>query len=549
MPEQHSSHHEHSHHEHSHSEHTSHEHSSHHSEHESHHHSEHHSEHLPEHGSHHHPEHHASSHPEHGSHHRSEHHSEHSESRSRSSSRHSRSEHSEHSEHSSDKEERARKVRARKAIQLNDAKRKYHKLSARKEAYEKEQKKQVKKAADRPSAPEARITPAVLYLEGLFALLLVIAHTQAGSRSEGTVWNTLLFQSAVPALLLLLGYRIARRAEEVKVKQYDAPFFSYILNPSLSLYIIPWVITYGVFLLLRKAFTGEWGAFSENGLSFLGCDYGPSAYFGLMALQLILFFPAILIIRKQTEEFRRKRKKKKKKKSASRSPLPWPLHIAGFVILYELFVNWVGISPAAYRLFACRSLLAFALGIYTYQTRHKDKNRLLYALLFVAGILYMVGITLLTSHGGGNMPTWMPLFQGWAYTNAASCLYFFPPIAILLRKVGRKALPRALDTPLRLLGKASYYIVVVQAAYFAINLNLPISPFVHAVLDLFLCLAAALLLYALSLLPIAKVLKTAGQRSGNGTVAFLSGIKSTVVIRVCRIRMNALGKRIRRLTK
>lgn len=484
----------------------------------------------------------SSSHHSHSEHGNPSHHSHSSHSEHRGHSHHASSSHKKSSSHNNS--DRARRARMKKSKKIESLKKSIRKVAYRKESYEKRASNS-KKEWKAPRKIPARLTPAVLYLEGFFALLLVLSHTDFAARFDGTVLNALLFEMPIPALTLLLGYRTKRRADEVKSKRYDRPYFTYILPPALSLYMIPFAVTFGAFLLLRKVITGSWGAFSANGLSFLGGDYGPSAYFGWIALQLILLFPLIFIIKKQTEELRRKRKKK----TTSNARMPWPAHIAGFVILYELLVNWVAISPAAYRLLCFRLLLAFALGVYLYETRHKEKSILLYGFSFLLGVLYLVGITLLTAYGQGKMPDWMPLFQGWAYTNAASCLYFCPPIALILYRAQRNSLPHAADVPLRLLGKASYYLVVVQAAYFALRIHFPVPSALHALIDLVICTIVALLLYALSRLPLFSALYRLFSVVEYNLTSILSRLRSAVIITWCRQHQKFLSKRLRRLMR
>ena len=487
-----------------------------------------------------------------GEHAHHSHHHEHSHHSPSSHSSHAHGEHTHSSSHSHrerthyDDSDRAFKARTRKARKTEELKKAIRKVTYRKEAFEKE-KKSLRKNASAPKAVPTRTVPMVLYLEGLFALLLVFSHTPFALQYRETVWYALLLQTPVPALYLLLGYRIARRTKEVESKSYDKPYFSYILFPSLSLYLIPWAVTYVLYLLVRRILSGSWGSFAQNGIRFLSCDYGQTAYFGLMALQLILLFPLIFIIKKQTDEFKRKRKKKKKKES-NRS-MPWPAHIAGFVFLYELFVNWVAIPPSAYRLIAFRMLFPFALGAYLYQTRHKKKSIHLSVISVLLGAAYLIGICILLAHNNGFMPTWMPIFKGWAYTNFVSCLYFAPPIALLLYVAQRKSLPPTLDRPLRILGKASYYIIVVQAAYFALDIRFAGHSLLEALVGLLVCTAVALLLYALSRLPLFAALQGLFLFAQNGLSSAFGSAKSTLGILWCRLYLRFLQRRFRRLTK
>ena len=395
-------------------------------------------------------------------------------------------------------------------------------------------------------APQYSI-PAVLYLEGLCALVLTFAHTSFVNSFQKSYLNPFLFQMALPMLFLLLGYRMARRASEAGIGFYGRRYLRHILSPNLAHYILPMAFMYLVYLAIVLSQGVSLGGFSTIFFDFTFGRWGTkssSVYFGWMALELILLLPILLNLRNRNER-----------------KWPWWLvHIFLFSLLYEFIINaldsasveMAGNAHDIYRFFPFRFLFVFALGMYIYQRRKRKKVWALYILSFSLGIGYLIfiGKVLLPN---GRLPNWLPLFQDRPFTSMFSSFYIFPIVTVILHFAQRKSLPKILDVPLFLLGKASYYIILAQAVLFGVmeklELSLPGSLVLQAILSLLICSAAGILLYLISVTRLSSAVSGIVSRLFQKLGLTFGVWWRKLVIVWCYGRMHFLKKRLARLTK
>ena len=401
----------------------------------------------------------------------------------------------------------------------------------------------MKRLPAKHEAIPAHEIPVILYLEAFFVLLLCFAHTSFAGRLLPTLFNPLLFQQAVPGLVLLLGYRLSRRAAETNVGFYRKRYFTDILGPVAAHYMIPLFLVFLVYQILLRYAGQPSGTPLSLIFDLLYGRWAESSYFGVLAVLLTLLFPILLQMRKGNRR---------------RFPF-WLMHVFFFSVLYEIFMNsfehlsFSGDLSALYRMLPFRFVFTFALGMYIYHRRKRSKKAVYYIISFVFGLLYLLTIFYLLLQNGGKMPDFIPLFHGYPFQSMLAALYLFPVLALIIYSAQRNALPKALHVPLALFGKAAYYILCVEFLFFSLKkvFLFSFSPhgWLDALLTMFSCSVGGLLFYLLSLTPIPKAI-------GRGVsilcysvyVGIVRGIRGIMIL-WCNLRLSIISLRLRRLQK
>lgn len=394
-----------------------------------------------------------------------------------------------------------------------------------------------------PRPIPAQRVPVILYLEGLFAILLCFVHTSVASLISTSPMNPLVFQVPLPALVLLLGYRLSRRASETGVVFYQKRYFTNILFPSMWHYLLPLAVVYVIYLVVLI----ENGLFAGNALtSLFDLLYGRwanSSYFGLLAILLVAIFPILLEMRHR---------------NTRRYPV-WLLHVFLFSLLYEVLMNTLentrfeGDIAALYRILPFRFVFVFALGMYIYQRRKRSKKPVYYVLSFIIGLSYLLFMYFFLLAHNGRMPDFIPLFHGYPFNSMVAAFYIFPPLAWIIYRAQTAALPPLWHRLFSLLGKSSYPIICVGFLLFSCKsaLQFSFTPFIwiDTALSMLVCIAGGILLYTLSKVPFVRKLRPAFYRAMRFVLLVIQTAFRKTLILWCNLRIRMIDRRLYRLQK
>ncbi len=338
------------------------------------------------------------------------------------------------------------------------------------------------------ASPIFKSTPMVLYLQGLFAILLCFSRTSMAMSCINEPIYVLLFQTAIPALMLLFGYAIINHTGDVDPFDFSYAFFHGYFPPIAIRILIPSVLIYIIYLIQTVTVGGQTITFTTLVADFISGNYGDGGYIGMMLLQFLIFFP--LIVKGLLEN------------NDERHPMWGLLYILEYALVYELLVVAAEMNTPLYRFIFLRYLFTFALGIYIYFRRNEKKRWwtwVTYIIFTAIGIIYLLFVQYQVVQNDGMVPDWFPMFHAWPYTSLFACFYIYPVIATILYLAKEHRLPKFLHALFAVLGNSWFYIVLVQAIYFGFNLHigLGLSDFLADVADTAFCVIVGILFYLL----------------------------------------------------
>ena len=384
-------------------------------------------------------------------------------------------------------------------------------------------------------------TPVISHLEVLFVLLLIFAHSAFASQFSTTFWNSLLFQTPVPALVMLLGYRLSHRASETRVYFYQKRYFTNILFPAVGHYFVPLAVVYGIYLWLRSLSGASLSDPSTLFFDFLYGRWANSSYYGVFAILMTAIFPLLITMRDR---------------SRRRKPF-WLLHAFFLNLLYEVFINtyddYIGDTSAIYRILPFRMLFTFALGMFIYQRRKLPKKVPYYILSFLLGLAYLIPIHILLLNNGGLMPDYIPLFHGSPFTSMLAAFYIFPLLAGVIYRAQKKPLPPMAERLLSPLGNASYFILCAgflsAGLHKALSFSFSENLLLDAIGSLLASVVVGMLLYLLSKTPVVRKLNALVPFFFRALRFAALGLWHGIILLRCNLRIAWIDFRLRLLRK
>lgn len=308
----------------------------------------------------------------------------------------------------------------------------------------------------------------------MFAILMVMLdHTAFENEQVHSFISALIVDCAVPIFFILVGYNSAQSYDKARFHRisqwYERPFFGNRLKRLMVPYL--GVLLFEVLYKLQVEgldLLAVWERVYQRG------GWGPGSYFPFVMLQVTILVPVILYGAKKN----------------------WKATALGVVliqVLFEILANAIHLDSDAYRMLAFRYLTCVLLGILFCFYTEKFRKAGLPAVLWILGLVYLAGITLLG---------WQPLiFRQWQEASGIlPAFYAFGLVYLAYRQEPFfQAHERWMRLP-QLIGQASYHIFLVQMMFFHFKfpqrlepllIGLPISAFT----SLALCCLGGVLWY------------------------------------------------------
>lgn len=269
-------------------------------------------------------------------------------------------------------------------------------------------------------------------LKGICILLVILTHF------DWTEEQTLRFlfpfwvNPAVPIFMIISGFLYTASFEIKEISNLKSAYNSRKILQKIYRFLIPFLLIYGIELLLKVFVLKEKLMVFETLFQLLLGGYGPGSYYFQYMIQFVFVFPLIYFAIKKWD-------------------------IRGLLgcglanILYEIIKSLFRMPEDVYRLIVLRYIFAIALGCFFSIGKFCIKK-------WIGILSSILGATFIFLY---SYVAYKPLlFYWWTKTSMMAVLYVAPIAYILIKRCTWKC--KILET----IGQASYNIFLVQMVFF-----------------------------------------------------------------------------------
>lgn len=325
---------------------------------------------------------------------------------------------------------------------------------------------------------------AIDYLKAFAAILVILTHVL--SKTERIkIWGPFWISMAVPIFMVLSGFTNSLSADKKGLNSLKELYQKDIIMREFNIFLSPYliIILLELFIGLYQLFILKAGPFLSYTIKdfviyFLTGGTTPGSYYIPIMFQFILLFPLM---------YRSYRKAGKKS-------------VYFFLVLHFLFdflANYFPIPTEIYRLLIFRYLAFIILGIALYFSYQEVKNSVKYMnLLSVAYILaYTFGYR-------------FKMFSKWPNT-ALPTVFWAVTLVIIGMELLEKNPNHLVSDLLMNIGKASYYVFLMQKFLFGFGLNnflnsMGLNSVGRSVFAVVICCSLGLTFYRLDRMGVSK---------------------------------------------
>lgn len=279
-------------------------------------------------------------------------------------------------------------------------------------------------------------------LKGILIIEVITLHFPLAESIRSEFIFPFWINFAVPSFLFFSGYVQSFSIERRKIQCMEEAYNKRFIIEKCIRFLLP----YSIFFVFEQIFFRVIGIYTVGivryGLLALLFDYltggkGQGSYFVPIVIQMVFVFP-LVYFRIKKHRFR------------------GLIEIFLINLGYEVIKQAYGMNDAEYRLLIFRYLFIIGCGCYAalYDPEKKLKNILLTIGSMTVGILFIILFSY-TSYGEHAK-----IFTYWQNTSLFTVLYLAPILFVIVKKCHIKC------RPLEIVGKASFYIFLVQMAYY-----------------------------------------------------------------------------------
>ncbi len=316
--------------------------------------------------------------------------------------------------------------------------------------------------------------PVIDWLKAFAIILIVITHSLTWKERlsmGGPFW----IDMAVPVFMILSGFTYSLSAEHRNIYSFNKWFSLNLILPKLKRILV----AYGVAMIVETILFAVLQPELIGGLikRYLFGGWGPGSYYVPILLQLLLVFPVLFFI-------------------FNKSPIAAIIISFGGHLCFDVLANLIPISESVYRLLIFRYLAFVFLGIILYYYKDRLIEALYGYVLFFgalsAGYIYIyayIGYTL-------------TIFAKWTSTSLPTAFWAFF-LVVSSFKYLRVAI--LVDNIVKIIGRASYHIFLVQMIYFMLIAKMFES---NVIINLAICMVIGIIFYYFEM----RVLRNAFRR-------------------------------------
>ena len=278
------------------------------------------------------------------------------------------------------------------------------------------------------------------YLKTFAIIMVIITHIFL---YNGIVPLPVVFpyavEMAVPIFMIISGYVNTIFFMKRTPKEFLAGDWKIHFCSKLYVIYLPFLILYFLEIILMYLIQKRTVGLHEAIYVFLTGGWGPGSYYIPMLAQFIFCFPILYYLVKK-------------------DMIKGSIIILGLQFLFELLVPVIPISESLYRLLLIRYFVFIWFGILLYFYRQRIKNRYIIAMA-------MVGSLSIALMNYSNYQ--MPIFRYWTSTSMPTI--FWAGAIVMIGRYHLKRFSGVLDQAINRIGISTYYIYLVQMAYFQLG--------------------------------------------------------------------------------
>lgn len=273
------------------------------------------------------------------------------------------------------------------------------------------------------------------YLKGIAIIMVILTHVGfATDTVKGNFLFPYFIYMAIPIFMLITGFNYANsyinRGCTELVQMYNIKL---LLKRFLRL-SIPFIII----LILEYLFHFKNIINNSLIINFLRGGEGRGNYYFPVMLQIIFLYPlAYYFLKKNSRKFL------------------WAIFI--LCILFEVICAYINLKNGIYRLISVRYFLYICLGTWLKLTPKINSEKLL--------VSFVIGINAITLFMYNPDIVSLP-FNHWRHTNIMCAFYIFPIFAYIYYNYANFEWKNLWGNILRLIGKASWHIFLIQMFIF-----------------------------------------------------------------------------------
>ncbi len=263
----------------------------------------------------------------------------------------------------------------------------------------------------------------------------MISHSATFKHVKDVYFSPYWLDTAVPIFMIISGYVFSLSVQKNHIRTVSDYFSRAFFIPKFLRFFIPYIVFFGVEILILKYFAGFKIIHNAVFLFMTGGVYGPGNYYVPVLMQFLIIFPFILMTMKNFKSD------------------AWK----GWILLsvIQLILEYAAVKsdmPAGfYRLMFFCYICFVTAGIWLAQCHVESKT---IRKMFVCGIIF-IWIMNYTSFK-------IPLFYDWKTSSMPVVLYVAPIVWATLKLNAKLKIYRLPQ----LIGKSSYHIFLVQTCYY-----------------------------------------------------------------------------------
>lgn len=296
------------------------------------------------------------------------------------------------------------------------------------------------------------------FIKMICIFMVIITHVSFSDNQKSCFVFPYFIYMAVPVFMIISGYMNAKSWDKKNIQNIKTWFSKKIFLSKVITILIPFTVIFIIEFFLIYFIQNIKFSPLHIAYYFITGGLGPGSYYFPVLIQMFIFFPFVF-------------------KVYLWDNLKGGIIIISVQLIFEIGIQFLGISESIYRLLFFRYLIYILLGIILYQNRQKISKYIEVILLFIGAILVYIY----------NYADYNPVvFKFWTNTSMPVALWAFGLITVSLRIM--QSSYGFLNFVINQIGQSTYHIFLFQMIYYALGAGNLVEPlWLRIFLNIFIC--------------------------------------------------------------